>query len=185
MRCVAWNDWVAQRAPRVRAPGGPGSQHTLAGHMLQQRVAVVRACEISRRIGLVGVKRAFTDVMLGTVMFGDVVPQIFRAGVPMDLDVLVTDLIRDPKVAHFHCARALALDCVIGNANGSAVVAMDGCGRLGVTHFFKGDAQNLGVFGVEEQGPKFCFGSGSGYKFEDGANSVDCAIEPDGFGVLR
>lgn len=74
-------------------------------------------------------------VMFARMMLGDVVTQVFAARAPCDGDGLVSDLIGDPKIPHFHGTGALAFDSVVGNSGGGAVIADDGCGRLGVTHF--------------------------------------------------
>jgi hypothetical protein len=50
--------------------------------------------------------------MLGGMVFGDVVPQVFGAGVPKNAYMFVRDWIDDPKVAHLHGAGPLAFDGV-------------------------------------------------------------------------
>ena len=128
---------------------------------------------------LVRVDWADKLVMFGRMMFGDVVAEVFGAWAPGDGDRLVTNLIGDPKIAHLHSTGALTFDCVVGNTSGSAVVADDGRGWLGMSHFSEGDAENFGFFGVEEQSTKFSFGSGGRHMLEDRADGLDSAVEPE------
>ena len=79
----------------------------------------------------------------------------------------------------------LAFDCVIGNANGGAVVTMDGCGGLWMAHFLKGYPQYFSVLGIEEECTKFRLSGRSCNKFEYGAYSVYGPIEFDGLGIFR
>ena len=71
-------------------------------------------------------------------------------------------------------------NCVIGNSSGGEVVAVDGCGRLGVTQFLKNEANDVTLLCIDKEGTKFSFGGGRGDKFENGADSVDGTIEFDG-----
>ena len=61
---------------------------------------------------------ADTLVVGGGVMLGVIVTHVLEAGMPMDTELLAGNLISNPEVAHFHGARALAFDGVVGNAGG-------------------------------------------------------------------
>jgi hypothetical protein len=82
------------------------------------------------------------------MMFGDVVAQVFSAGVPMDVQVLVADLVDDPKVAHFHGAGPLAFDCVVGDTDGGGVITVYGRGGLGMSHFFQDKSDYFDLLGI-------------------------------------
>jgi hypothetical protein len=99
-------------------------------------------------------------MMFCGMMLGWIVAKVFGTWVPCDIDVFVADLVRDPKVAHFHGAGPLAFHGVIGNANGGFVVAVDGCGGLGVPHFFQDESEDLDFLRIEEEGSKLRFSSG-------------------------
>ena len=84
------------------------------------------------------------------MMLGVIVTQVLEAGMPMDTELLAGNLISNPEVAHFHGARSLAFDSVVGNAGGGCVVTVD-CGRwLGVTEFVKDEPNYTALFGVDK-----------------------------------
>ncbi len=56
------------------------------------------------------------EVVLGTMVFGDVVAKVFNPWVPKYFDVFVGRLVDDPEIPHFHGSGALAFDGVIGDA---------------------------------------------------------------------
>ena len=72
-------------------------------------------------------------VVGGGVMLGVIVTHVLEAGMPMDTELLAGNLISNPEVAHFHGARSLAFDGVVGNAGGGGVVTVDWSRWLGVT----------------------------------------------------
>ncbi len=79
---------------------------------------------------------------------------------PGNKDLFVSDLVRDPEVAHFHCAGSLPFDSVIGYANGGAVVAVNGCGWLGMAHFNWSSTEDFSGLAVDIEGTGFSFSSG-------------------------
>ena len=83
---------------------------------------------------MVGIIRSSVLMVLGTMVFRDVVAKVFYAGVPKDFDVFVGCLIHDPEIPHFHGPGALAFDGVIGYADSRGVVAVDGGSRLRMAH---------------------------------------------------
>ena len=71
-------------------------------------------------------------VNCGHVMFRWVIAQVLLSWSVEKLEIPLSLLIQKPKIAHFHTSRSLSLDCVIHDANGSCVVDVYRCGRLGV-----------------------------------------------------
>mgnify|MGYP007040852475 CR=1 FL=1 len=72
------------------------------------------------------------------MMFRRIVGEIFLSwGIVKSEEVLCFS-IEQPKITHFHCAGALALDCVVHYPYSGGVVDVDRDGRLWVSHFFKG-----------------------------------------------
>jgi hypothetical protein len=105
----------------------------------------------------VGVDGAHVLVMLGGMVLGGIDAKVLGTRVPRDINIFIADLVRDPKVAHLHRAGPLAFDSVIGNADGSFVVTVNGRGRLGVPHFFKDEAEDLDLLRIEEEGSEISF----------------------------
>ena len=66
-------------------------------------------------------------------MLGVIVTHVLKAEMPMDTELLAGNLISNPEVAHFHGARSLAFDGVVGNTGGGGVVTVDWSRWLGVT----------------------------------------------------
>ena len=58
-------------------------------------------------------------VVGGGEMLGVIVTHVLEVGMPMDTELLAGNLISNLEVAHFHGARLLAFDGVVGNAGGS------------------------------------------------------------------
>ena len=79
-------------------------------------------------------------VVLGTVVFGDVVAKVFHSRVPLYAHMLVRYLVHDPKVAHFHGTGPLAFDCAVGYTDHCGVVAVDWGRRLRVAHLVQDKA---------------------------------------------
>ena len=76
-------------------------------------------------------------VVCAVVEFGLVVAKVLGAWVIADLQNSLCFLAQQPKVAHVHRSRALALDGVEANAHRRGVIAMDGGGRLWVAQLVK------------------------------------------------
>ena len=90
-----------------------------------------------------------------------VVCKIFFSGKIFDVVFSLFDSICNPKKSHFHGPRALTFDGVIGNADGSRIVAINGYSGLRMAHFFEGYAKNCCLFAIKEQGAEFGFGGRS------------------------
>jgi hypothetical protein len=84
--------------------------------------------EVSGRGWLVGVDGARVLMMLGRMVFGWIVAKVLSTWVPRDINILVADLVDDPKVAYFHGLGPLAFYGVIGNADGALLSQWMGVG---------------------------------------------------------
>jgi hypothetical protein len=111
------------------------------------------------------------------VVFGEVIGKVGFAGLPMDAEVALADMVADPIETHVDCFRSALFDGIIDDAMGTGVIDLDGCWRLRPIHFFEGDAKRTGVLGVVKACTNFCFGGGRKDVAHDGAINVDGAIE--------
>ena len=75
-------------------------------------------------------------VVFSVEVFGEVVGKVFLAWVPCDVEVAQGNLVGDAEKTHFHGPGSLFLDRVIGDADGSEVIAVDWGWRLFVPQFF-------------------------------------------------
>jgi hypothetical protein len=75
-------------------------------------------------------------------MFTSVVRQIFLAGVPLKRINILCFLFTSPKISHLHCLRDLSFDGVIGNPDGSCIIAVDGGLGLRVAKVFERQSKN-------------------------------------------
>ena len=87
------------------------------------------------------------------VMFTLVVSKVFFPRVIFNVEFTLLNRICNPKESHFHGTRSLAFYCIVGNTDSSGVVAVDGGGRLWVSHFLQRESESeyCGLFTVEEQ----------------------------------
>ncbi len=69
------------------------------------------------------------------VVFRWIVAQVFLTRPIIKLEVLLCFTIQEPEISHFHCTGGLLFDRVIGDANSSGVVDVDGCWRLRMLQF--------------------------------------------------
>ena len=83
------------------------------------------------------VPRSDRYVMSCIKVFSEIIGQVFLARVPLNLKIVTVDLIGNPEEMHFHGARALLLDGVVGNACCRLVVTMCRRGRLGMSKFLE------------------------------------------------
>jgi hypothetical protein len=58
----------------------------------------------------------------------------------------------------------LPLNGIVGDADSSGIIAIDGGGRLGVAHFFERESKICGLFAIKEEGTKFGLCSGGNNK---------------------
>jgi hypothetical protein len=73
-------------------------------------------------------------MVFGTMMLGYVVTKVFDPWVPEDSNLFVIHLVDNPKVAHFHCAGALAFNGAVGYADRRGVVTVDRGRGLRMAH---------------------------------------------------
>ena len=74
-------------------------------------------------------------VVGGREMLGVVVRMVFTTRFPVDSKLALSNTVADPIEAHVDGFGAPLFDFVIDDAFGDGIVSLDGCGRLGPTHF--------------------------------------------------
>ena len=79
--------------------------------------------------------------------FSDIVSIVTVFWPPVDEELLLADSVSNPVEAHVNGLGCFVLDVVVGEFNRGGVVYLDGVGRLGMTHFGKGDAEWEGLSG--------------------------------------
>ena len=84
------------------------------------------------------------------VMFTLIVHQLLLAGVPFKRIHTLCFLFTSPKIPHFHHSRALLFDGIIGNPDGSYVVAVDGGFGLWVAEVFECESKNHSFLAIYE-----------------------------------
>ena len=82
------------------------------------------------------VPHANFSIVLCVEVLGEIIGQVLLTGVPPKIKEHALTLVCDPEKSHLHAARPLFLDCVVGNASGCLVVAVDGRGGLLVPQLF-------------------------------------------------
>jgi hypothetical protein len=60
------------------------------------------------------------------VVLALIISKISLSRVPSDVILILCNLVTNPKITHLYQTGALAFDCIICNANGSSIVAMNG-----------------------------------------------------------
>ncbi len=88
-------------------------------------------------------------MMFSQVMLSEVVHKILLSPLPMSSEMLLHNLIYNPKVLHFHGSRVLFLDSVICEISGSGIIARNWWGWLGVAHFLENS-----LFGIDKERTK-------------------------------
>ena len=101
-------------------------------------------------------------------MFGEVIREVLVCEGPVHMVLLLVDAISDPIEMHVNGTGSALGDGVIGEANGSGVINLNGCWGLWVSEFFKGGGERGRFFGVVEEGTEFGFGSGGKDHFHYG-----------------
>ena len=82
-------------------------------------------------VRLLGVQGPNIVVVLGRMMFGDIVTKVFGLGMPLDIYVLILCLFSNPEVSHFHGTGSLSFDCIVGDADSCGIITMYRCGGHG------------------------------------------------------
>ena len=113
--------------------------------------------------------------------FADVVRIVTCTWRPIDHELVLFDTIPDPVETHVESFCSLLFDSIVREAHRSCVVDLDGCGRLRMAKFVKGDAQGEGIAGGEEGGGDFGFRRGAHDVGEDFGEGMNSAVGDDGW----
>jgi hypothetical protein len=82
------------------------------------------------------------------VMLALITSQIFLPRVPFNIIRILYNFITHPEIPHFHRLRALSLDSVVCDTDGSCVVIIDLYFGLGISQFFQCQAENHALFAI-------------------------------------
>jgi hypothetical protein len=114
------------------------------------------------------------------MVFTLVVREVFLAGVPTELVHPLGHFVTDPKEPHFHRARALAFDGIIGNAHGRGIITMHWGLWLGVAHVGQGEAKNNAGLAIVVQCPQLSLCSRCNDESKDSRADMEGPIKPNG-----
>ncbi len=90
-------------------------------------------------------------------MFGPVVSLGVGSWLPIVLKLSLRLMAAKPMESHVHCSSAVWLDVIGDDTMCCAIVGLDGCGRLLVTHLFEEVSHWDCFMGVDVKGTKFGF----------------------------
>ena len=112
------------------------------------------------------------------VIFGEIIGTVCFAFAPIDFELALANAIANPLEAHTNGLGLFMFHGISGDAAFRFVVGCHwGC-RLGMPHFFKGNAQSTGFLAVEKERAEFGFG-GAGKNFaHDVAKDLDGTVGP-------
>ena len=85
----------------------------------------------------VNVVFAHVDVVLWSMVFGEVVRQIEIGGCPVNVILSLFDSVLDPVESHVDGSGSSLFDVFVGKACCHGVVELDRCRRLWVAHLFQ------------------------------------------------
>ena len=104
-----------------------------------------------------------TDLLmvLGRMMFGEVVSAILSAFFPQCMKLSLSDAIAHPVKTHIDGFGSALFDSVVGDACSGSVVGSDWSWWLGMAEFFKAGANGASIFTIKKSGTEFGF-SGAG-----------------------
>jgi hypothetical protein len=74
-------------------------------------------------------------MVIGSVMFGEVILFVVGARSPVDFKLVLFDSILDPVETHVHRFGFALSDLFVGETMGGGVVNLGWCGRLRIAHF--------------------------------------------------
>jgi hypothetical protein len=74
--------------------------------------------------------------------------KVFFSGKVFDVKFSLFHGVCNPEKSHFHGPRTLTFDGVVGYADGSRIVAINGYGGLRMAHFFECYAKNCRLFAI-------------------------------------
>ena len=87
----------------------------------------------------------------GEVMFGTVVGQVLVSWCPVVAEVFLGVAALDPPEAHVHGLEHFVHHGLVGNASGGGVVALNGRGGMGPSHFDKSVPEGSHGLGIDEE----------------------------------
>jgi hypothetical protein len=85
-------------------------------------------------------------------MLCEIIGALSRTSPPIDMVVVLPDVVSNPIELHIHGFGLFLLYGFIGDATGRAVVSDHRGGRLIVAQFFEGDAKRCSFFAIVEKG---------------------------------
>ena len=107
------------------------------------------------------------------MVLGEVVSLVSGSRLPEDVELFLANTITNPIEAHVNGLRVFHLDRVIGDAGSSAIVGLQGRGRLGMAQFLQGSPDRACLFGIEEKCTKFGFSRTGHDRTQDVAQYVN------------
>ena len=110
------------------------------------------------------------------MVFRPIIGAVGVAGTPVITKLLLGFAASEPMEPHVHCFCSACLDIACDNTVSGAVVRLDGCGRLLVSHFFEEVAHWDGFACVYVESAKFGFSGTRHDSFEDLGDVEDGAV---------
>ncbi len=107
------------------------------------------------------------------MVLGEVVSLVSGSRFPEDVELFIANAMTNPIEAHVNGLRVFQLNRVIGDACGSAIVGLQGHGRLGMAQFLQGSPDWACLFGMEEKCFKFGFSRTGHDRTQDVAQYVN------------
>ena len=126
----------------------------------------------TRALGGLEVSGADQAMMGHVVVLGKVISEVIGSGTPIHDVGSLADTILYPIKVHVHGFGLALAGGPVGDAGCAGVVSLDRSGGLLVDHFFQGNAQGGGVFGIVKKAGEFSFGRGGHDILEDDADGM-------------
>ena len=108
-----------------------GKQDTLAGHRLVLLESMLEVDLKGMKL-VFNVSDAFSAMVNGCMMFGEIISIIVDSFVPVDLELLLSLPIPEPIISHVPGLGSFLVDIIINEACCCGVVSFDRSGRLWV-----------------------------------------------------
>jgi len=118
----------------------------------------------------------FLNVMRGAMMFGPIVGSVVGFGAPVVPELALGVVTMKPMESYIHCFGGTWLYVVGDHAESSAVVSLDRCGGLLVSHLFQELSYGYRFAGIDEKSTKFGLGGTGHDRFEDFGDVEDGAV---------
>ena len=114
--------------------------------------------------------------MRGAMMFGPIVGSVVGSGVPVVPELTLGVVTTKPMESHIHCFGMMWLYVVGDHTESSAVVSLDRCGGLLVSHLFQELSYGYCFAGIDVESTKLGL-CGTGHdRFEDFGDVEDSAV---------